>query len=106
MFNLLYPFVQSKKILRIIAISEKYNKRPSEVLGIENTHLAFCFDEAVEFILSHRYYREVKENNTKYKKMCWTKLPKWNDEEVTENNDFFASMEKNLEKQKRLRGIE
>ena len=75
------------------------------MLGIENTHLAFCFDEAVEFILAHRYYKEVKEDNKVYKKLCWTKIPNWIDEEVEENNDFFTIMRKNLERQKQLRGL-
>lgn len=37
--------------------------------------------------------------------MCWRKIPKWIDEEVKENNDFFESMRKNLETQKKLRGL-
>lgn len=98
--------MQSKKILRIVKISEKYNQRPSEVLGIENTHLAFCFDEAVEYILSYRSYRKVTKNGKSYNEMYWTKIPKWNDEEEETKKSFFDTMRKNLETQKKLRGIQ
>lgn len=97
--------MQSKEILRIIKISEKYNQRPSEILDINNTHLAFCFDEAVEYILSHRYFADKKEGNMVYKVIKWTKKPRWIDEEEVSSDDFLANMEANLEKQKKLRGI-
>lgn len=101
MYNLLYPFVQSKKILRIIKISEKYNQRPSEILGIKNTHLAFCFDEAVEYILSYRYKKEVKKEGKVYLVDDWIEKPRWNDEEVEKpknNADLIKEMQEELKK--------
>ena len=76
-------------------------------MGIENTHLAFCFDEAVEYILSHRYYKEVKKDNKVYQETMWRKKPNWIDEETEEKeeNSFISNLEINLEKQKKLRNI-
>ena len=76
-------------------------------MGIENTHLAFCFDEAVEYILSHRYYKEVKKDNKVYQETMWRKKPRWIDEETEEKeeNSFISNLEINLEKQKKLRNI-
>ncbi len=85
-------------------MSEKYKQRPSEVLGLDNTHLAFCFDEAVELILSHRYYKDVKKNGQTYREMRWTKTPRWIDEEMT-NDDVVDILIKNLEHQKKIRGL-
>ena len=47
---LLHPFVKSKRILNIIAMSEQYKTRPSELLGLCDSYTAFCFDEACYFI--------------------------------------------------------
>lgn len=45
-----HPFVKSKRILNIIAMSEQYRTRPSELLGLCDSYTAFCFDEACYFI--------------------------------------------------------
>ena len=45
-----------------------------------------------------------------FKKWDWEKKPNWNDEEPEDKNkianDFIANMEANLNKQKKLKGIE
>jgi len=43
-------FVASKEIFRIIALSEKYKKLPSEIMYIEDEYTAFCLNEACEEI--------------------------------------------------------
>ncbi|MGL4253157.1 MAG: hypothetical protein ACRCR2_03740 [Fusobacteriaceae bacterium] len=32
--------------MRILWQAKRYNKLPSEIIGINNTYVAFCFDEA------------------------------------------------------------
>lgn len=36
-------------------------------MGISNTHLDFCFDEACEYILSMKTFKEVEEGGNVYK---------------------------------------
>lgn len=42
----------SKNVLRIISQSKKFNKPPSEIIGIDDHYVAFCFDEACIYILN------------------------------------------------------
>lgn len=35
-----------------MAISVKYNQRPSSIVGIENDYVAFCFDEACIYLMN------------------------------------------------------
>lgn len=91
----------SKNVLRVIRISKKYNQRPSEVIGIkDDTYLAFCFDEACEYIMSHKKVRyDSKGKGEEY----WDTKPKWLDEvkEKKRNNlDLINEMESSLEKYK------
>lgn len=65
--------------------------------------MAFCFDEAVEYILNNRYYKEVKKDNKVYQEVRWRKKPNWIDEETEEENSFISNLENNLEIQKKLR---
>jgi hypothetical protein len=37
---------------QVIIMANKYGKRPSEMLGIDNDYLAYCFDEAALFLES------------------------------------------------------
>lgn len=46
----LNPFVQTKRIENIIAMSEIYKCRPSDIMKIGDEYTAFCFDEACAFI--------------------------------------------------------
>lgn len=77
--------------MRIINLSEKYNKRPSEILGISDYYISFCFDEAIQHILSYREYDEEK------KKEVWKVQPKWIDEEEKKKNNNSELINEMLE---------
>jgi hypothetical protein len=67
-------------------------------MGIEDPYLAFCFDEAVELILSQQFVDE--KGNIK-----WRNKPKWKEtinKNCTQNNnsELIAEMQKELKKQK------
>lgn len=49
----LNPFVKSGEVLRLIGVCGTFDChcRPSEMMGIEDTYTAFCFDEACAFII-------------------------------------------------------
>lgn len=61
--------MSSQRIESVLAICKKYNKLPSEVIGIEDDeYTAFCFNEACTFIAEKleqnekpRYRSEEKE---------------------------------------------
>ncbi|WP_298042521.1 hypothetical protein [uncultured Clostridium sp.] len=92
--------------MRIINISEKYKKRPSKILGIEDNVLSFFFDEAADYILSMKDKREVKKNGRVYLEEYWIKEPKWSDKNelnikrANNNSELIAEMKANLEKYK------
>lgn len=71
------------------------------MVGINNTHLAFCFDEACEYILSMKTHKEVKKDGNLYKQECWVKEPNWNDKKTykknNNNNELIIEMQKNLQ---------
>lgn len=72
------------------------------MVGINNTHLAFCFDEACEYILSMKTHKEVKKDGNLYKQECWVKEPNWNDKQkeirVNSNITLINEMKENLKK--------
>lgn len=35
----------------MLSMSKQFNKAPSDILGIDDTYTAYCFDEACMFIL-------------------------------------------------------
>lgn len=45
------PFVKSKRILRVLTLSNVWKQRPSVILGISDAYTAFCFDEACTYII-------------------------------------------------------
>lgn len=96
---LLNHFVMSKNVLRILKISSKYNQRPSEIVGINDTYLAFCFDEACDYILSFKKIEYDKMGNGKE---VWTVKPKWIDEESknkkNNNSELISEMKAELKK--------
>lgn len=54
--------------MSILVMSKKFSKQPSEILGIENSYDAFCFDEACVYIMYKlesgceiKYQEEAKE---------------------------------------------
>ncbi len=66
--------------------------------------MAFCFDEACEYILSMKTTKEVTKNGKVYLEEAWVKEPNWIDEDkkdkkkTSSNGDLIAEMKKNLEK--------
>ncbi|AKA70131.1 hypothetical protein [Clostridium scatologenes] len=57
-----------------IAIAKQFNKRPSEIIGLDNLYEAFCFDEACLYIIN-----EISKENSK--------TPKWNNENTNRTNN-------------------
>lgn len=69
-------------------------------MGIDNTYLAFCFDEACDYIES---FRKIEYNEKTGKgKEIWIIKPKWIDEEVkkksSNNSDLISEMQAELKK--------
>lgn len=50
---ILNPFIKSGEVLRLIGAYRmlECSVRPSEIMGIEDGYIAFCFDEACAFIV-------------------------------------------------------
>lgn len=73
-------------------------------MGIEDDpYLAFCFDEACEFILSMKTTKKVVKNESVYLQEVWIKEPKWIDQEKdtvkpSNNADLIKEMQKQLDK--------
>lgn len=71
-------------------------------MNINDSYLAFIFDEACEYILSMKTKREVKEADKVYLEDSWLKEPNWTDEiykdKNTNNSDLISEMKKNLER--------
>lgn len=66
-------------------MAKEYNKRPSEILFIDDPYTAFCLDEAcIEFF-----------NNWNHEKNKWSTPPKWVEEKQKKNNrDFIREIKK------------
>lgn len=65
--------------------------------------MAFCFDEACEYILSMRSFKEIKKDGSVYKQEYWIKEPKWNDIKENKihrnnNSELIEEMKNKLEK--------
>jgi hypothetical protein len=71
-------------------------------MNINDSYLAFIFDEACEYILSMKTKREVKEAGKVYLEDSWLKEPNWIDEvpknKNINNSDLISEMKKNLER--------
>lgn len=61
-------------------MAKTYKVRPSQILSIENSYDAFCFDEACDYIV----YELSKEK---------PKAPKWIDDKANNSNDNKATIE-------------
>ncbi|WP_065080061.1 hypothetical protein [Clostridium coskatii] len=61
-------------------MARTYKIRPSQILNIENSYDAFCFDEACSYILSELSAEKPK-------------TPKWKDEEKHISNDNKSTIE-------------
>jgi len=52
----------------VIILANKYRKRPSEILGIDNDYLAYCFDEAALYLESEAM---DEKGNTNWNNIRW-----------------------------------
>ena len=65
---------------QIIEMAKFYNKRPSEILSVEDDYVAYCFDEVCYY-----YLVEIIDNDGKKN---WNKI-KWSDKKVEGNKEFI-----------------
>jgi hypothetical protein len=68
-------FVQSSDVVRLIVVANRYNKLPSQIVGIEDEYTAFCLDEACSYI---------------YSKLEEGKEARWLDKEEEERKDGLS----------------
>ena len=43
-------FVKSEKLQTILILAKQYQKRPREIIGVDDPYMAYCFDEACLYI--------------------------------------------------------
>lgn len=87
--------------MRIITLANKYKCRPSDILGEDDSYLAFCIDDVCMFIEMQRYIEDGK-----YK---WTNEPDWNFEKkrkAKERREKDKNWTSNSEKIEELRALE
>ena len=65
---------------QVIIMANKYRKRPSEILNIDNDYLAYCFDEAA-------LYLEAEATDDKGQ-VNWNRI-RWKDEKKKSNRDLI-----------------
>ena len=70
---------------QVIIMANKYGKRPSEMLGIDNDYLAYCFDEAALFL-------EVQATDNKGE-INWNRI-RWKGEKKKSNKDLIEFIKK------------
>lgn len=70
---------------QVIIMANKYRKRPSEILNIDNDYLAYCFDEAALFL-------EVQATDDKGQ-INWNRI-RWKDEKKKSNRDLIEFIQK------------
>lgn len=75
-------------------------------MNINDSYLAFIFDEACEYILSMKTKREVKKTDKVYLEDSWLKEPNWIDKQdivkikPSNNSDLISEMKNNLKNYK------
>ena len=72
-------------------------------MGINDSYLAFCFDEACEFIEDMRTKEVIQKNGKYYEVEKWKRTPHWTDvkeEKPLNNSSLLAEMKANLDKWK------
>lgn len=75
---------------QVIILANKYRERPSEILGIDNDYLAYCFDEAALYLESEAMDEKGQVN--------WNKI-RWKDEkEKKSNKDLIKFIQKHNSK--------
>ena len=70
---------------QVIILAKRYNKRPSEMLSIDNDYLAYCFDEAALFLEAHATDDKGEIN--------WNRI-RWKDERKKSNKDLIEFIKK------------
>lgn len=70
----------------MIILANRYQKRPSEILNIDNDYLAYIFDEVALFL-------EAEATDSKGK-MNWNRI-KWTDKKPQGNKELIEFIEKN-----------
>jgi hypothetical protein len=53
--------------MRVLGVAQRYRKLPSEVIGVEESYAAYCFDEACHLIMSRLDAGEEIQFNQNYK---------------------------------------
>ena len=77
-------FVKTMKMCQTIVMAKHYNKRPSEILNIDNDFLAYIFDEVALYLES-----EAIDDKGKYN---WYKI-RW-ESEMKNNKEFIEFLQK------------
>ena len=70
---------------QVIIMAKRYNKRPSEIMNIDNDYLAYCFDEAALFL-------EAQATDDKGE-INWNRI-RWKDEKKKSNKDLIEFIKK------------
>ncbi len=70
---------------QVIIMAKHYNKRPSEILNIDNDYLAYIFDEVALYLESEA---TDEKGNINWKKIRWT------DNKKRSNRDFIEFIQK------------
>ena len=74
---------------QVIIMAKRYNKRPSEMLSIDNDYLAYCFDEAA-------LYLEAEATDDKGE-INWNRI-RWKGEKKKSNKDLIEFIKKHNSK--------
>lgn len=70
---------------QVIIMAKHYQKRPSEILGIDNDYLAYMFDEVALYLESEVTDKEGRVN--------WNKI-RWKDDKPRSNQDLIQFIQK------------
>lgn len=70
---------------QVIIMAKRYNKRPSEMLNIDNDYLAYCFDEVALFLEAHATDDRGEIN--------WNRI-RWKGEKKKSNKDLIEFIKK------------
>ena len=68
------PFVKSPEILTVIGLAKEFQKTPAEIINLQNTYDAYCFNCACLFIINKMKdgekpnFRKFKTENMHYSK--------------------------------------
>jgi len=71
---------------QIIMMGKTYGEKPSKIMDIEDSYLAYCFDEVCYY-----YYGEVMDDKGKLR---WNRI-KWDDTKKGNNDELIDFIVKN-----------